>query len=76
MRVAARLTLSISVPGGIDAEALFTALELLDLARTGQVVNVLQPLTSFTITQANSCFPIPQREINATNGTVVQNPGY
>ena len=35
MRVAARLTLSISVPGGIDAEALFTALELLDLARTG-----------------------------------------
>lgn len=35
MRVAARLTLSISAPGGIDVEALFTALQLLDLARSG-----------------------------------------
>lgn len=47
-----------------------------DLARTGQVVNVLQPLTSATLSVTNSCFPIPQREINATNGAVVQNPGY
>ena len=35
MRVAARLTLSISAPGGIDVDALFTALQLLDLARSG-----------------------------------------
>ncbi len=58
------------------AEFNFEGHRYFDLARTGQVVNILQPLTSFTITQANSCFPIPQREINATNGAVVQNPGY
>ncbi len=58
------------------AEFNFEGHRYFDLARTGQVVNILQPLTSFTITQANSCFPIPQREIDATNGAVVQNPGY
>ncbi len=58
------------------AEFNFEGHRYFDLARTGQVVDILQPLTSFTITQANSCFPIPQREIDATNGTVVQNPGY
>jgi hypothetical protein len=58
------------------AEFNFEGHRYFDLARTGQVVNVLQPLTSATISITNSCFPIPQREINATNGAVVQNPGY
>lgn len=58
------------------AEFNFEGHRYFDLARTGQVVNYLQPLTSATITSANSCFPIPLREISATNGAVVQNPGY
>jgi hypothetical protein len=58
------------------AEFNFEGHRYFDLARLGQVVNVLQPLTSTTITIANSCFPIPLREISATNGVVVQNPGY
>ncbi len=58
------------------AEFNFEGHRYFDLARTGQVVNILQPLTSTTITTANSCFPIPLREIGATNGAVVQNPGY
>ncbi len=51
------------------AELNFEGARLYDLARTGNVENVLGagilPL-----------FPIPQREISATNGVVVQNPGY
>ncbi|WP_183572948.1 RagB/SusD family nutrient uptake outer membrane protein [Mucilaginibacter sp. X5P1] len=58
------------------AEFNFEGHRYFDLARLGQVVNVLQPLTSTTITSANSCFPIPLREISATNGVVIQNPGY
>lgn len=58
------------------AEFNFEGHRYFDLARTGQIVNVLQPLTSFTITATNSCFPIPLREISATNGAVTQNPGY
>ncbi len=58
------------------AEFNFEGHRYFDLARLGQVVNVLQPLTSTTITTANSCFPIPLREISATNGVVIQNPGY
>jgi hypothetical protein len=58
------------------AEFNFEGHRYFDLARTGQVVNVLQPLTSTTITASNSCFPIPLREISASNGAVVQNPGY
>lgn len=41
-----------------------------DLARTGQVNSVLG------VPASNSCYPIPQHEIDATNGVVVQNPGY
>jgi len=41
-----------------------------DLARTGQVNNVLG------VPATNSCYPIPQHEIDATHGVVVQNPGY
>jgi hypothetical protein len=58
------------------AEFNFEGHRYFDLARIGQVANVLQPLTSTTITIANSCFPIPLREISATNGVVIQNPGY
>jgi starch-binding outer membrane protein, SusD/RagB family len=51
------------------AELNFEGARLYDLARTGQVDAVLgsgvQPI-----------MPIPQREISATNGIVVQNPGY
>ncbi len=41
-----------------------------DLARTGQVNSVLG------VPASNSCYPIPQHEIDATHGVVVQNPGY
>lgn len=41
-----------------------------DLARTGQVNAVLG------VPAGNSVYPIPLREINATHGVVVQNPGY
>jgi hypothetical protein len=58
------------------AEFNFEGHRYFDLARTRQVVNILSPLTSLTVTIANSCFPIPLREISATNGAVVQNPGY
>ena len=58
------------------AEFNFEGHRYFDLARTGQVVQVLQPLTSTTLSATNSCFPIPLREIQATNGAVIQNPGY
>jgi len=58
------------------AEFNFEGHRYFDLARNGQVANILQPLTGATLTISNSCFPIPLREINATNGAVVQNPGY
>ena len=58
------------------AEFNFEGHRYFDLARTGQMVNALQPLTSSTLATGNSCFPIPLREINATNNAVVQNPGY
>jgi len=58
------------------AELNFEGHRYFDLARTGQIATVLQPLTSAPVTIANSCFPIPLREISATNGVVVQNPGY
>jgi hypothetical protein len=58
------------------AEFNFEGHRYFDLARTGQIVNILQPLTNVGISVSNSCFPIPLREINASNGAVVQNPGY
>ncbi|MDP9080802.1 MAG: RagB/SusD family nutrient uptake outer membrane protein [Bacteroidota bacterium] len=58
------------------AEFNFEGHRYFDLARTNQVVNILQPLTSATLAAGNSCFPIPLREISASNGAVVQNPGY
>jgi len=52
------------------AEFNFEGHRYFDLARTGQITNVLGvPLT-------NACFPIPLQQITATHGAVVQNPGY
>jgi len=52
------------------AELNFEGHRYFDLARTGQINNVLG------VPATNSAFPIPLREIQATHGTVVQNPGY
>ncbi|HEX4850789.1 MAG TPA: RagB/SusD family nutrient uptake outer membrane protein, partial [Puia sp.] len=51
------------------AELNFEGHRLFDLARKGMVESVLG-------TGVNPIMPIPQREIEATNGVVVQNPGY
>jgi len=52
------------------AELNFEGHRYFDLARTGQVNTVLG------VPASNSAFPIPQREIDATHGIIVQNPGY
>lgn len=52
------------------AELNFEGHRFFDLARTGQVPAVL----GVPVTEA--CFPIPDREINATHGAVIQNPGF
>jgi hypothetical protein len=53
-----------------QAEFNFEGHRYFDLARTGQITNVLgMPIT-------NACFPIPQQQIAATHGAVFQNPGY
>jgi hypothetical protein len=52
------------------AEFNFEGHRYFDLARTGQIANVLG------VPASNSVYPIPLVQINATNGVVVQNPGY
>lgn len=52
------------------AEFNFEGHRYFDLARTGQVNSVLG------VSQTSSVWPIPLREITATGGLVVQNPGY
>lgn len=52
------------------AEFNFEGHRFFDLARTQQVHAVLG------VPQTNSVWPIPQREITATKGIVIQNPGY
>lgn len=51
------------------AELNFEGHRLFDLARTQKVTDVLG-------SSVNPIMPIPQREIDGTNGVVVQNPGY
>ncbi|MBK8699020.1 MAG: RagB/SusD family nutrient uptake outer membrane protein [Saprospiraceae bacterium] len=46
----------------------------LDLVRTGQAAQVLGPLGFRTGT--HELFPIPQSQIQASNGALTQNPGY
>jgi hypothetical protein len=41
-----------------------------DLARTGQITNILG------VPSTNSCYPIPLQQITATHNAVFQNPGY
>lgn len=45
-----------------------------DLVRTGRAASVLGPLGF--ITGTHELFPIPQSQIQATNGALMQNPGY
>jgi hypothetical protein len=52
------------------AEFNFEGHRYFDLARTGQVTQVLG------VPASNSVYPIPSRELEATHGQVVQNPGY
>ncbi|MBS1668083.1 MAG: RagB/SusD family nutrient uptake outer membrane protein [Bacteroidetes bacterium] len=51
------------------AELNFEGHRLFDLARTNNVSTILG-------STVNPIMPIPQREIDGTNGIVVQNPGY
>ena len=52
------------------AELNFEGHRMFDLARTGKINEVLG------IDDYKSIFPIPFREVTATNGILVQNPGY
>lgn len=45
-----------------------------DLVRTGRAQNVLGPLGYSDAT--HRVFPVPQSQIQATNGAITQNPGY
>ncbi len=51
------------------AELNFEGHAFFDLARTGRAAEVLGD-------EFRAVLPIPQREITATNGAIVQNPGY
>ncbi|MEN9570288.1 MAG: hypothetical protein RL172_1519 [Bacteroidota bacterium] len=52
------------------AELNFEGHRFFDLARLGKIEDVLE------VDNTNAVFPIPQREITATNNTLQQNPGY
>jgi hypothetical protein len=47
-----------------------------DLVRTGQVVGVMTAHNGNTFPGFQSLFPIPQEEIDVTQGQLSQNPGY
>lgn len=52
-----------------------------DLVRTNKAIEVMNAHTSETgtietVTTAKLLFPIPQSQIDATNGKIAQNPGY
>ncbi len=52
------------------AELNFEGHRFFDLARLGKINEVLG------VDDTNAVFPIPQREITATNNTLIQNPGF
>jgi hypothetical protein len=52
------------------AELNFEGHRFFDLARLGKINEVLN------VDDNNAVFPIPQREITATNGALKQNPGF
>ncbi len=47
-----------------------------DLARNQTLSSVLTNELQVNIPLSNSCWPIPIAEINATHGSLIQNPGY
>jgi hypothetical protein len=49
---------------------------MFDLQRTGRAGAVLRALGKPYVDGKNDVFPIPQIEINLSNGKLAQNPGY
>jgi hypothetical protein len=49
---------------------------MFDLRRTGRAAAVLQALGINYITPMHDLFPIPQIQINRSNGKLIQNPDY
>ncbi len=49
---------------------------MFDLQRTGRAGEVLRALGKPYIDGKHDVFPIPQIEINLSNGKLLQNPGY
>jgi hypothetical protein len=47
-----------------------------DLVRTGQVEKVMKNLGKNFIKGKHDLFPIPQTEIDLSEGKMTQNPGY
>ncbi|AXG68179.1 starch-binding protein SusD [Kordia sp. SMS9] len=61
------------------AELAFENQRLYDLLRFGEAQNVLSALSTannYSFTATDLLLPIPQREINLSNGVMTQNPGY
>ncbi len=56
------------------AELALEEFRFYDLVRTGQAATVLGPLGF--VSGKNEVFPIPQTQIDLSNGVLVQNPGY
>ena len=49
---------------------------MFDLRRTGMAATVLQALGKPYISPKHDLFPIPQRQIDRSNGKLIQNPDY
>lgn len=61
------------------AELAFENQRLFDLIRFGEAQTVLSDFSAannYTFTATDLLLPIPQREINLSNGLMTQNPGY
>lgn len=61
------------------AELAFENQRLFDLLRFGEAQSVLSDLSAangYSFTSTDLLLPIPQREINLSNGVMSQNPGY
>ena len=60
-------------------ELAFENHRLFDLVRMGEAVNVLGAFSAangYNFSTTDLLLPIPQREINLSNGLLTQNPGY
>jgi hypothetical protein len=49
---------------------------MFDLRRTGRAGAVLRAHGKAYVDGKHDLFPIPQRQINLSNGKLLQNPGY